>query len=184
MLQLNNINLIGIASGVTIIALIITSFFIPWWQLIVGDALIEAKVSPIYTYFNFIGDSFTIPIIWALNIASIITLAVAGIIMLIYSINPTKSYSKQLLNFAYKKPLYSIIFFLLGLILTIYLITSVFSFQVPIFGTILSIMPTGMTQGAIITVQMSAEFVWPFFMAILAVALSIGTKIYHNRKYE
>lgn len=181
MLQSNKINWVGLASGAIIIIILITSFFVPWWILKVGDNLVEARVSPIYTYFNFVGDSFTIPLIWALNIASIISFAIGGIVMLFYSIKPTEKYSKKLLDFSYKKPLYSVIFFIVGLFLTTYLVSSLFNFQVPLYGTILSKMPTDMTQGATVTIQMSAEFIWPFWIAIIATATNIAAKVYHNK---
>ncbi len=69
------INWFGLAGSITIFLLIIISLFVPWWQLTVGDDLVRANASPLNTNFNFAGDAFTIPIILALNIGSIISLA-------------------------------------------------------------------------------------------------------------
>jgi hypothetical protein len=180
MLQIK-MNWVGITGGATVIALIIISLFVPWWHLTVGDNLVEAKASPINTYFNFVGDSFTIPLIWALNIASIISLTAGGIVMLIYSIKPEESYSKRLLGFAYKKPLYSIIFFVIGLFVTTYLVRSLFSFEVPLVGSVTSTVPADMTQGATVSIFMSAEFVWPFWLAVAAAVLCIAARFYHKK---
>lgn len=174
-------NWVGIIAGATIIVVLVASFVVPWWHLIVGDNLVEAKVSPVNTYFNFVGDSFTIPLIWALNIASIISLAAGGITMLVYSIKPEETYSKRLLDFAYKKPLYSVVFFLVGLFATTYLVKSLFSFEVPLIGSITSVMPSDMTQGATVSILMTAEFIWPFWIALIAAALCIVAKFYHKK---
>ena len=181
MLQLNKINLVGLLAGIIIIALLIISIAVPWWTLIVGDNLVEAKVSPVNTYFNFVGDSFTIPLIWALNIASIISMTAGGITMLIYSIKPEEAYSKRLLDFAYKKPLYSVVFFLVGLFATTFLVKSLFGFEVPLLGSVTSVMPVDMTQGATVSILMTAGFIWPFWIAIAAAALCIVAKIYHKK---
>ena len=98
------VNWLGLAGGVTTIVVVIVSLFYPWWQLTVGENLAKANVSPLNTNFNLLGTTFTIPLIWALNVVSLLTLVASGIAMVVYSIIPTKSYSKHLLGFAYKKP--------------------------------------------------------------------------------
>ena len=150
------INWFGLAGSITVITLITISMFVPLWQLTVGDDLVTTNASPLNTNFNFIGDSFTIPIIMALNIASIISLSAGGIVMLIYSLKPQKSYSKRLLSFAYKKPLYSVLLFVIGLLLITILVKSLFSIDVPLSGSVTSTLPTEMTQGVTLSVQMNA----------------------------
>ena len=181
MFQLNKMNYVGLVAGGTILALIALSFVVPWWSLVVGDNLVEAKVSPVNTNFNFVGDSFTIPLIWALNIGSIISLAAGGVAMLFYSLKPAEPYSKRLLDFAYKKPLYSVVFFIIGLFATTFLVNSLFNFEVPLLGSITSVMPTDMTQGANVSIVMTAEFIWPFWVALISAALCIAAKFYHKK---
>lgn len=106
------INWFGLAGGVTTIALIIVSLSNPWWQLTVGEDLVKANVSPFNTNFNFLGTAFTIPLIWALNVICLLATFASGIVMLVYSLNPTKSYSRHLLGFSYKKPLFTLLFFI------------------------------------------------------------------------
>jgi hypothetical protein len=177
------INWFGLAGGIAVITLIAISMSLPWWQLTVGDDLVTANVSPLKTNFNFIGDSFTIPLIMALNIASIISLSAGGIVMLIYSIKPEKSYSKRLLSFAYKKPLYSVLLFVIGLLLITILVESQFSLNVPLSGSITSTLPTDMTQGVTISVMMNAGFQWPFILAAIAAGFCIIARVYHKKKF-
>lgn len=175
------INWFGLAGGITVIALIIISLFVPWWQLTVGDDLVTTNASPMNTNFNFIGDSLTVPLIMALNIASIISLSAGGIVMLIYSIRPEKSYSKKLLGFAYRKPLYSVLLFVIGLFLIITLVKSLFSLDVPLSGSSLSTLPADMTQGVTLSVSMNAGFQWPFLLATVATGLCIVARVYHKK---
>src|SRR3972149_358657 len=105
------INWFGLAGGVTIFLAIVASLFVPWWQLTIGDDLVSAKISPLSTNFNVLGTAFTIPLIWVLNIVGLLSMVLSGVAMLIYSIVPTKSYSNQLLSFGYKKPLFTVLFF-------------------------------------------------------------------------
>src|SRR5665647_1576950 len=116
-MQLNKINWFGIAGGVLTLVVIVVSLYYPWWQLTIGENLMKVNASPMNTNFGLLGTQFTIPIIWALNIGSILTFLISGIIMLIYSVIPTRSYSKELLDFAYKKPLYSVVFSVVGLLI-------------------------------------------------------------------
>lgn len=175
------INWFGLAGSIAIIVLIIISLFVPWWQLTVGDDLVKANASPLYTNFNFAGDSFTIPLIWALNIGSIISLTAGGIAIMIYSIKPTQSYSKRLLGFGYRKPLYSILFFVIGLIVITMLVKSIFSLDVPLLGSAETTLPQSMTQGATVSVFMSAAFMWPFWLATVAAGLCIAARFYHGK---
>ena len=175
------INWFGFVGGISLIVLIIVSVFVPWWQLTVGDDLLTANVSPLNTNFNFIDNSLTIPLIMALNITSVISLGAAGIVMLIYSVTPLKPYSKKLLGFAYRKPLYSVLLFLIGLILITILAGSLVKLNIPLFGSQLSTLPADMTQGATVSVSMNAGFQWPFLFAIIATGLCIGARVYHNK---
>jgi hypothetical protein len=174
-------NWFGLAGGLTIVVLIAISLFVPWWQLTVGYDLVRANASPINTNFNFAGTSFTIPLIWALNVASIIFLSAGGIAMLVYSVSPSKSFSEKLLGFSYRKPLYAILLFVVVLILITFLVKSVFNFEVPLLGSIETTLPAEITNGTNISVFMTANFVWPFWLAALATTLCIMAKFYHKK---
>ena len=175
------INWFGFAGGISLIALVIISFFVPWWKLTVGDDLVTANASPLNTNFSFVGDSLTIPIIMALNIASVISLTAAGIVILIYSVKPLKPYSEKLLGFAYRKPLYSVLMFVIGLVLITIATDSLFGLNVPLVGSQYSTLPTDMTQGATISVSMNAGFQWPFLFALVASGICITARFYHKK---
>jgi hypothetical protein len=177
----SKINWFGLTGGISIIILVFVSLFVPWWQLVIGDNLVTTNVSPLNTNFNFIGDSLTIPLIFALNIISLITLSAGGIVMLIYSVKPLKPYSKKLLSFSYRKPLYSVILFVLGLFLITIIVRSLFNFDVPLIGTQSSTLPADLTEGVTMSVSMTAKFQWPFILAIVSAISCIIARFYHKK---
>src|SRR5512136_769408 len=103
-----SMNWFGFAGGITTIIVVFVSMLYPWWQLTVGE-LFKTNASPVNANFGLLGTAFTIPILWALNVVSLLMLVSSGIVMLDYSIVPTKTYSKNLLNFSYKEPLFSLV---------------------------------------------------------------------------
>jgi len=175
------INWFGLAGSVCTLTLIAASVFVPWWQLTVGEDLIQANWSPLNTNLNFAGDTFTVPLVWALNIASIILLLAGGIALLIYSLYPKKPYSKKLLGFGYRKPLYSLILFLFGLVFIIMIPKMAFGIDIPLIGSIRADVPQTFTQEISVSVLINASFQWTFVLAIAAVALCLAARLYHNK---
>ena len=180
-LKIANINWFGLAGGVTTLVVIIVSLFYPWWQLTVGTNFLKANASPVNTNFGFLGTSFTIPLIWALNIISLLSLTASSIVMLIYSFIPTKPYSKHLLGFAYKKPLFSVLFFVVGLLVITLLFGTILSVNIPLMGSTTITLPTVITSGVTISFPVSAEFQWPFWLAAVAAGLCLAARLYHKR---
>ena len=178
---LTKINWFALIGGSLLLLLLPLSFYFPWWQLTIGESLLEANVSPINTNFGFLTTHFTIPVIWALNITSILIFIASGIVMLIYSIRPTKSYSKDLLSFAYRKPLYAVVLCIVGLLITIFTIQAILDINIPLIGTGTLDVPSGFTRGINISIIMSSGFQWPFWLAIVAAVLCIVARIYHIR---
>jgi hypothetical protein len=43
------INWVGVAAGVTTLLVVAFSFFVPWWQLTVGENLLNVNASPVNT---------------------------------------------------------------------------------------------------------------------------------------
>jgi len=126
------INWFGLVGGIAVLLLIGVSVFVPWWQLLVGDNLVKANVSPVYTNFDFIGSSFTIPLLLAFNISSIILMSAGGVATLVYSVKPAAVYSRRLLGFGYRKPLYALILFIVGLVATTLVVKSVWGIDIPL----------------------------------------------------
>jgi hypothetical protein len=178
---LTKFNWFGLAGGVTTLLVIAASMICPWWQLTVGDDLMKINASPVNTNFGFLDTSFTIPFIWALNIVSILTLLASGVAMLIYSIIPRKSYSKHLLGFGYKKPLFTVLFFVIGLIVTTIILQAVLNLNVPLMGSTTSTLPIPFVSGVTLSVLLSAGFQWSFWLAVVAAALCIAARLYHKK---
>ena len=178
------INWLGLAGGAATVALIAVSLFVPWWQFKLGDpdqAIAEANVSPLNTNFQGLGSSFTVPLLLALNVASVLSLAAGGIAMLIYSLLPAKSYSKRLLRFGYMKPLYSVAFFAISLVALTLLVKGLLGFGIPVVGSSTLQLTGSMTQGASVSVLVSAGFHWPFYLAVVAAGLCVAARFYHKK---
>jgi hypothetical protein len=175
------INWFGLAGGISTLCLIAVSIFVPWWVLTVGGGIVKANVSPIYADFNFVGNAFTVPLIFAINIASILTMLAGGVAMLVYSVKPEKTYSKRLLSFGYAKPLIIVAIFIIILIALPILVGAVANISVPILGSEITTLPQTATQGTIVTVLMTAELQWPFGLALAAAILCVGARLYHKR---
>jgi hypothetical protein len=178
---LSQINWFGVAGGILTLIVIIVSLYHPWWQLTIGGDAVKINVSPMNTNFGLLGAHFTIPLIYALNIGSILTFLCSGIIMLIYSINTTKPYAKDLLDFSWKKPLYSVITSTLCLLLIVLVAQAIFDMNIPIIGTATVILPAQFTEGVNISVLATAAFQWPLYLALTAAILCITARIYHKK---
>jgi hypothetical protein len=178
---LTKFNWFGLAGGITTLLVIAASMVYPWWQLTVGDDLMKINASPVNTNFGFLDTSFTIPFIWALNIVSILTLLASGIAMLIYSLIPRKSYSKHLLGFGYKKPLFTVLFFVISLVVITMILQAVLSLNVPLMGSTTSTLPIPFVSGVTLSVLLSAGFQWSFWLAVVAAALCIAARLYHRK---
>jgi hypothetical protein len=174
------INWFAFAAGIITLTVLVVSLFIPWWQLTVGDNLMRVNASPVNTNFGLFGAQFTIPLIWALNLVSVLTFTASGLVMLLYSLVPTKSYSKQLLAFSYKKPLFSLVTFVSGLLI-ITSITGLLGMSIPIMGSTTLILPTNLTMGVGISALVAGSFQLPFWLAIVAASLCIAARLYHGR---
>jgi hypothetical protein len=175
-----NINWFGFAAGIVTLLVLVISLFIPWWQLTVGDNLMKVNASPVNTNFGLFGAQFTLPLIWALNLVSVLTFSASGLVMLLYSLVPTKSYSKQLLGFSYKKPLFSMVTFLSGLLI-ITSIAGLLDINVPIVGSSTLTLPSNLLMGANINASVSGSFQLPFWLAMVAAVLCIAARLYHKR---
>ena len=177
---LTRFNWIGITGGILTLIVIIVSIYYPWWQLTIGDA-VTINVSPMNTNFGLLGTSFVIPLIYALNIGSILTFLCSGILMLIYAVTPTKSYAKELLDFAWRKPLYSVITSTVCLSLIVIIARSIFDMNIPLIGTELVHLPAQFTEGVTITVLVTTAFQWPLYLAITTATLCIIAKVYDKK---
>ena len=180
------INWVGVAGGIATLLLIVVSLFVPWWRFTVGKATVgnpafaEANFSPVNLNFSILGNSLSIPLIWALNMAALLSLASGGIIMLIYSVKPDKPYSKKLLGFSYNKPLFAVVLFVVELVALALLAKSLAGFNVPLMGSGNIQLPQ-MAQGVSISVSVLAAFEWPFYFAIVVAGLCVAARLYHRK---
>jgi hypothetical protein len=178
---LAKINWFGFVGGVLTIFVIAVSLVYPWWQLMVGDNLMTINASPVNTNFGFLGTGFSIPFILALNIIGLLTLLLSGVAMIIYSVMPAKSFAKPLLDFGYKKPLFALLFFVIGLVLVNVILQSVLSINLPLMGTATSVVPIPFASGITLSLLLSAGFQWSFWLAAVTAGLCIAARLYHKK---
>jgi hypothetical protein len=174
------INWLALAAGIATLIMLAISLYMPWWQLTIGENLIKINASPVYTNFGLLGTQFTIPVIWALNLITILTFTACGVVMLVYSLLPTKPYAKQLLSFSYRKPLYTVVSFVVVLLIIV-LIAGHFGLSIPLSGSAIFTLPGNLAQGATVSTLLSGNFQLSFWLAIAAAALCIAARLYHSR---
>ena len=187
-MQLKNINWMGLLSGIFLIAVIPLSLYNPWWQLRIGD-FGYANFSLLNTNFNFLGITFLIPLLSAINISCLLLLSISAALMIISSIDPTKEYSKQLLFWSYKNPLIILITFIGGIV-ALSMLVSYFANQyaqidltLPIIGTSIIQVPSellGELSGVNIAITVSGAFQWTFYLAFASAVLCIVARIFYG----
>jgi hypothetical protein len=174
--MMQKINFIALAAGISSLLLIAISVFVPWWQLSASSpANFQLNFSPVNLNMSHSGASIAIPLVLALNIACLLTLLAGGITLTIYALKPTKPYSKQLLGFGYKKPIYTLVAFIAILIAVPIIIHVFIGISVPVNGSAI-VSPNGSNQSA----SVSAVLNWPFYFAFVVTGLSIAARFYHR----
>jgi uncharacterized integral membrane protein len=180
-MKTKQINWFALIGGILILLLLPISIYFSWWQLTVGKNLLTINVSPVNTNITLFGTQFSAPLIWAMNLTGSLAFLASGIIMLIYALIPAKPYSIDLLNFAYRKPLYIVILYLAGLLVMTFAAQAFLGQGIPIAGSANLTLPSSMTMGANISVLVASAFQWPFYLAIIAAGLSITARVYHTK---
>ena len=177
----NKINFIALAAGISTLVLIAISFVVPWWHFTVAKPAIQANLSPVNFYLSVNGVPVAVPLLEALNIACLLTLLAGSITLLIYSIKPVQPYSKSLLGFGYKKPLYVLIAFIVALIAVPIALQAIVGLSLPLMGSTSITLPQTMSNGSNTNINVSAIFEWPFYFAVMTTALGIAARLFHRK---
>ena len=178
--QLQKINWPGIGCVATAVVVIVASvvYSTPWWQLSIAQGLGHVDVSPLSFDAQLLGAPVNIPIIWFLTLSFTLLLLSAVVALFLSSIFPEAKYSKDLLNYAYKKPA----MILVGLVILLFASTlgikAFLSYDVPFVGTTTVAIAV---QGVTLSVPFSAGFTWAFWLALLTATLAIGARFYQKR---
>jgi hypothetical protein len=187
-----SVNWFALAGGTLTLVLTVASMFVPWWHITIGQTLATIGISPVSLSTNIMGYSVALPIIMVISWIFIALLVSAGIVLIIYSIMPTKPYSKRLLGFAYKKPLGTLIAFIvlmllvtnIGTILGMMIGSSNLAgadLNVPWLGAKTLALPSSMAQGTIGGIAISTELGWTFWLAVSVAALCVAARLYHKK---
>jgi len=174
------INWFGLAGGSLTIAIVAASFFIPWWSINV-EGFLHADISPLHSNFSLLEEQFTVPLITALTTVGLLSFVASGIVMLIYSVLPAKPYSKHLLGFAYKKPLITLVLFVITLFAVSTIIQTILGFSFPLSGSATLEIPESFTRGANVSFLATSGFSWLFWLVAVAAGSCIAARIYHKK---
>jgi len=190
-LNLKSVNWFALVGGTLTLVLTIASVFVPWWQITVGQTLATVSISPVSLSTIAMGYNVALPIITAIGWMFMVLLISAGIALIVYSIMPTKPYSKHLLGFAYKKPLGTFIGFVILMLLltnagTIFGIIAGpnmagADLNIPWNGPKTLHLPSSMAQGILLGIAISASLEWTFWLAVIVAALCVAARLYHKK---
>ncbi len=180
-MNLKEINWFALVGAALLLVLVPISFYFSWWRLVIGENLFVVNTSPVNTSFGLMGTVFTVPLIWALNVIGMLTLTISGVVLLIYSVFPARSFSMDLLSFGYRKPLYMVIIYVAGLFVTTLAVQAFSGMSIPLSGSFNVVLPASFTMGATVSVAVFSAFQWPFLLAIVAAGICIVARVYHRR---
>ena len=194
-LRVNRVNWFALVGGALTIVLAASSLFVPWWQITIGQTLAKVGFSPVNLGTNIVGYSVVLPIVTAIGCMFFLLLVSAGIVLIIYSIIPGRPYSKRLLSYAYKKPLGTLIAFIVlmlfvtnaGIIFGMMAGSSGKSgadLNVPWVGAKTLKLPSSMSQGILRGIAISTEFEWTFWLAVSVGVLCVAARLYDKKLYR
>jgi len=179
-MEFRKINWFGIAGGIITLMLVVLAlaYASPWWQLTIAEDLGQANISPLSYNLTILGSQIVIPLIFFLNLACQLSLAASAIAILIYSVIPDKSFSKHLLGFAYKKPLITLIIFLISIFAVTYSVQSILPITIPVTGaSTITLEMSDITM----EVPITTGFTWVFWLSIIAAILCVVARFYHKK---
>jgi hypothetical protein len=138
-----------------------------------------------------------VPILFAINIAVIALFTASGAIFIVYSIKPKKSYSKHLLSYGWKRPLYTIIGFIVTILVILYVVPSIINTMAhssmipvpiaPLMGSSVIDLPSGIfgnSNSIQIGITVITTFEYTFYLGLAATVLGIMARIYHRRTFS
>ncbi len=179
-MEFKKINWFGIAGGIITLMLVVfaLAYASPWWQLTIAEDLGQANISPLSYNLTILGSQIVIPLIFFVNLVCQLSFLASAIAILVYSVIPNKSFSKHLLGFAYKKPLITLIVFLISIFAVTYSVQSILSINIPVAGaSTITLEMSDITM----EVPITTGFTWVFWLAIIAAILSIVARFYHKK---
>lgn len=179
-MEFREVNWPGLACSISAATIFLLSvlYAAPWWRVTIGDGMGQAEISPLDYKANLAGASIEVPIIWFLNIGSKLTMVSCAVAMFLYSVTTRKSFSRQLLGFAYKKPLLLLGLFAVTLVVSTMYVETFLGVYVPLMGTANVLFSAG---GVTASVPVSTSFTWVFWLAVATAVLALVAKIYDLR---
>jgi len=185
-------NWFALATGALMLVTVASSLSSPWWKAEIGSGLMTVNADPFCTSFKVLGVSYVIPIISAINVGLAALFVASGMALIIYTIKQEKGYSKHLLSFGWKRPLYVVVGFVAMLALSLYVAPLVVNAIarsvvaptpiVPLTGLSMIRLPNNVLNiPAQVSITVTTTFTHSFFLGVVAAALSIAARAYHRR---
>jgi len=180
---MREISWVALIGGVLTLVVVLVSVFVPWWRLSAGENLIEVGVSPFDLDVSLLGRPLTIAVVGAFNLSAVLLFVVSGVVMLIYSVVPTRSYARHFVGFAYSKPLAVLLSFVVLVFGLSMVLQVVAKLSVPVWGSATVVLPAGFVPGVDLRVSLvvTATFQWSFWLAVFASGVCVVARLYHRR---
>lgn len=177
---LRKINPIGIAgSTLLFIALSLSIFYrCYWWEMTVGDGAGFLGFSALNYEVNILGTPVRAVILYFINMVAQLVFVESAVAMFIYSLMPNRRFSENLMKFAYSKPIITLLFFIISLImLLIPLPATLMNKTLPIVGEeIVSVSIMNVS----LDIPLRAGFTITFWLTVTASLLCALAPIYHK----
>jgi len=162
------------------LATVASSFYTPWWRLQAGPATVNAD--PFFASITVLGVDCTAPLMLALNVGTLSSYMVGGAALIICALRPMEGYSRHLLAFGWKRPVYTLAGFTVALAAVRCIVPLVAakygcpSLAFPLVGSSAVQLPSGPFKASI-TVEATASFTHSFLLGAAAAALSVLSRI-------
>ncbi len=177
---LKKINPIGIAGSMLLLITLYLSVFYGcyWWEMTVGEGAGFLGVSALNYEVNILGTPVRAEILYFINMIAQLLFVESAITMFIYSLLPSRGFSENLMKFAYLKPMITLLFFIISLLmLLIPLPATLLNKTLPIIGEeIISVNIMNIS----LNIPLRAGFTITFWLTVIASLLCALAPVYHK----
>ena len=176
------INWFGLVQGILMVLLAILAP--PWWELDAGAGALTAAISPFNVEISALRAPIYIPLVQYVCLGARLAVLIAGALLVIGSLFTKRWWSRRLVRFGATKLFWMVAMLIIMLVLTTFVANYLLPRTLPGFSlpyisgsTTAIILVYGVTAILPIVLRLTDAF----WVAVLAAALGVATRIYHRR---
>ena len=177
---LRKINLVGVAGSILLSIALYLSIFCGhyWWEMNIGEDAGFFGISALNYEVSILGAYVRVEILYFINMVAQLLFVESAIAMLTYSLMPNRKFSENLMRFAYLKPVTTLLFFIISLLMLLLpLPATLLRKTLPIVGEgIVSISIMSIS----LEIPLRADFTGTFWLTAAASLLCALAPIYHK----